>query len=429
MKQKLKEYKGITLVALIITIIVLLILAVVAISAVSGNGILNHAQNAKSSYLEAQTNEQARLDEYSEYLDTESSKINGGGVDGTTVKGSLNAVISTTDNTPLTDDFGNKIKVPAGFKILVDDTTGYTADDIDVTKGIVVEDTQTETAGNQFVWIPVGKIYTDKDKTEEKAKTITLGRYSSSNFTKNEDGTYTVAQNASDYEKQVKINSHYTEETAASHISNYKNSIAKNIGDFCTKANSHGGYYIGRYEARVENYDTSNINKENSNGLEDWTGYVAESGKKLKLVSKANSQVWNRVTQKKASSLCQSMYTNKPYESDLINSYAWDTAIVFFQEFGDNSTYASKKRVNTSLANTGTSGTSYTGTTKDVICNVYDMAGNCMEWSTETYRVPNNSCTGRGGHYGDSLYCTSNRYSSDATNALNFHSFRPLLYM
>ena len=111
MKQKLKEHKGITLVALIITIIVLLILAVVAISAVSGNGILNHAQNAKSSYLEAQTNEQARLDEYSEYLDTESSKINGGGSGTKTLKDSLNKVLSTTDNTPLTDEYGNKITV------------------------------------------------------------------------------------------------------------------------------------------------------------------------------------------------------------------------------------------------------------------------------------------------------------------------------
>ena len=76
---KEKRNRGITLIALIITIIVLLILAVVAISAVSGNGILNQAQNAKTKYSEAQTNEQTRLDEYSEYLDTESSKINGGG--------------------------------------------------------------------------------------------------------------------------------------------------------------------------------------------------------------------------------------------------------------------------------------------------------------------------------------------------------------
>ena len=43
----MRGQKGITLVALIITIIVLLILAVVAIAAVSGNGIINHAKNAK----------------------------------------------------------------------------------------------------------------------------------------------------------------------------------------------------------------------------------------------------------------------------------------------------------------------------------------------------------------------------------------------
>ena len=425
MKQKLKEYKGITLVALIITIIVLLILAVVAISAVSGNGILNHAQNAKSSYLEAQTNEQARLDEYSEYLDTESSKINGEGTVAKALKDNLNTVISTTDNTPLTDEYENKIMLPAGFKILVDDTTGYTADDIDVTKGIVVEDTQAETAGNQFVWIPVGKIYTDAAKTEANAKTITLGRYK--NFTKNEDGTYTVAQNASEYATPTPITSgsnSYTEYNTSK-----SNAIAKNIGEFCTKANSNGGYYIGRYEARVENYNASNISTSNRSGSADWTGYVAESGKELKLVSKANSQVWNYVTQKKASSLCQSMYTNKPYESDLVNSYAWDTAIVFFQEFGDNSTYASKKSVNTSLANTGTSGTSYTGTTKDVICNVYDMAGNCYEWSTETSSNSSVPCTQRGSGYSSSGNCTSTRSYNFTTTADDRLSFRPLLYM
>ena len=68
MKQKLKEHKGITLVALIITIIVLLILAVVAISVVNGNGILNHAQNSKIEYSQAQTNEQDILDYYESYL-------------------------------------------------------------------------------------------------------------------------------------------------------------------------------------------------------------------------------------------------------------------------------------------------------------------------------------------------------------------------
>ncbi len=171
MKQKLKGYKGITLIALIITIIVLLILAVVAISAVKGDGIIAHAKNAKKEYSEAQINETTTISGYESYIEDNKpgavKKVE-------KVEDNLNKIISTTDNTPLIDKFGNKIKVPAGFKILVDSTTGYIADDINVTKGIVVEDEE----GNQFVWIPVGTIFTDIEKTEANAKTITLGRYS-----------------------------------------------------------------------------------------------------------------------------------------------------------------------------------------------------------------------------------------------------------
>ena len=419
MKQKLKGYKGITLIALIITIIVLLILAVVAIAAIKGDGIISHAKNAKSQYSGAQKNEQSILQGYIDQLDESqlASKK---------VKDNLNKVLSTGGNITLEDDFGNKIKVPAGFKIITKTDTentdlNYTAETIDVTKGIVVEDGE----GNQFVWIPVGTIFRDTAKTEANAKTITLGRYS--NFTKT-NNAYTVAQNASDYGTQVRIGL-YTEDTTSNHNSDYKNSIAKNIGEFCTKSLANGGYYIGRYEARVENYDASNISTTNSGNSTDWTGYVAESGKQLKLASKANSQVWNYVTQNKASSLCQSMYINNPFESDLVNSYAWDTAIIFFQEFGDNSTYASKKSVNSSLANTGTSGTSYTETAKDIICNVYDMASNCYEWSTETYSDSSYPCTARGGRYGGSYSGTSARRGESATGAFDVLSFRPLLYM
>ena len=423
MKQKLKGYKGITLIALIITIIVLLILAVVAISAVKGDGIIAHAKNAKKAYSEAQTNEKSTMQGYLDRLEESQLKS-------IKIKDNLNKVLSTGGNITLEDDFGNKIKVPAGFKIITKTDTentdlNYTAETIDVTKGIVAEDGE----GNQFVWIPVGTIYTDIEKTEANAKTITLGRYS--DFTKT-NNAYTVAQNASDYGTQVKMSvfysSNYTEDTTATHNPDYKNSIAKNIGEFCTKALASGGYYIGRYEARVENYDASNISKSNSGNSTDWTGYVAESGKKLKLASKANSQVWNYVTQNKASSLCQSMYTNKPFESDLVNSYAWDTAIVFIQEF-ENNTYSQTigEAIDGKLSNKG----SILKATKavDKQCNIYDMAGNYMEWSTETYSEYSSSCTRRGGVDYDSHMYTSIRCGYHHNNATDVHSFRPVLYM
>ena len=399
MKEKLKTNKGITLIALIITIIVLLILAAVAIAAIKGDGIIAHAKNAKSQYSKAQQDEASMLAGYELTL----AEANGKKLDITDAQSS--GMLTRTSNTTVYDKYGNKIKVPAGFKILVDSTTGYTADTIDVTKGIVVEDGE----GNQFVWIPVGTIYTDAEKTEANAKIITLGRYE--NFTKT-NNAYTVAQNANDYGTQVKI-SDCTEDTAENHDSNYKNSIAKNIGEFCTKSLASGGYYLGRYEARV-----------------GATERKSKTDTLTPVTLKANDYVYNYVTQPQALERCQSIYTNKPYESDLVNSYAWDTAIIFFQEFGGNegSDYAEKTSVNNhDYANTGTSGTSYTGT-KDVMCNVYDMASNCWEWSTETLIYSEYPCTLRGGCiYGYEASYRNGYFRT--TDTFEYVSFRPILYM
>ena len=74
-------------------------------------------------------------------------------------------MLSITDNTELQDAYGNKIVVPAGFKVTNDAAT--------VDKGIVIEDaTSGATAGSQFVWIPVGKIYTDEQKQNHKLKLL-----------------------------------------------------------------------------------------------------------------------------------------------------------------------------------------------------------------------------------------------------------------
>ena len=68
--KKLKEEKGITLVALIITIVVLLILAVVAIGAVHDSKIIAHAQNAAGSFNQAKDNEVSELQVAENLLDS-----------------------------------------------------------------------------------------------------------------------------------------------------------------------------------------------------------------------------------------------------------------------------------------------------------------------------------------------------------------------
>ena len=436
---------GITLIALVITIIVLLILAGVSIATLTGdNGILTQANKAKAETEKAGAQEKVELEVTGSYGKTGDIDLNllnnnlKNNVKGLTYNGaalsdtnkitSLPAIVEVdgykiqitgegnvgtiktvadisdyvTKDTTVTDDYGNSLIVPEDFKIRIDDTTNN-ADTVN--EGIVVEDRN----GNQFVWVPVGDVKTDSEGTTVN---ITLGRYSFAN-----DGTPSAYSGS------------YTEDTEASHNSSYGNAIAKNITNFVNNSNSNHGYYIGRYEAGVTNYDTSNIVTSNSESNPKWTGYNKVSGgEDLKLVCKTGQQVWNYVTQNKASELARNMYTGKKYESDLINSYAWDTAILFIQKCGtkaNSGTYSRQNRLQSSPAKTGEA---TDGTNKDEQCNIYDMAGNDLEWTTETYSNSSGPCVERGGSYNDSSYDTSSRISTSTTNANESYAFRPLLY-
>ena len=113
------------------------------------------------------------------------------------------------------------------------------------------------------------------------------------------------------------------------------------------------------------------------------------------------------------------------FESDLINSYAWDTATLFLQEFGWKN-YSRQTSINTSGPNAN--GT-VSDSNKDNPCNVYDMASNCYEWTTETYSNSDNPCVERGGNYGDSNVYASYRNGINTTDAGISNSFRPVLYI
>ena len=298
-----------------------------------------------------------------------------------------------TANTPAKDNLGNPITIPAGFEVV------YPNDNVE--DGIVVRDkTHTKTAGSEFVWIPVGDV-----KTKNKGTiNIELKRYSF-------DSTG----------KATAYSGNYTEDTAANHDNNYKNTIAKDIEDFKSKAASSHGYYIGRYEARDKDSTAER---------------TSSSSTTNQLVCTADNYVYNNVTQSQAATLSRGMYTGTPFESDLINSYAWDTATLFLQTFDNRTNKDSLKKYSrqTSL-NTYNDGLATQGTNKleaskiDKICNVYDMASNCFEWSTETCSYSNRPCTGRGGFYGSRNNYTSGRYYSITTNSGNYSSFRPLLYL
>ncbi len=392
MKGLSKNNRGITLVALVITIIILLILATISIQSLTNTGLFARAKEARDKTQNAAENQAKTLNEYEDELNKYISGTVEKTFKGKTVTDAVQYadVLNKTDNTELQDAYGNKIVVPAGFKIISNnDTDSVTT----VDKGIVIEDaTSAATAGSQFVWIPVGKIYTDEAKTEANAKTITLGRYS---FDSNG-----VASAYSDSYAEENLNDSTT-------LKKWGNTIAKNITNFKNSVASNGGYYIGRYEAR-----TISIRDNKENPL-------------TQITEKGTDKVYNYVTQPQAANQAQKMYSSTKFTSDLTNSYAWDTAIVFLQKCGTNAKYSRKTTVNNSLAQTGTNKQS----TKDVQCNVYDMASNLREWTTETTGTSVYPCVFRGGPYNNSNDPASFRSGNTPSDSSNNVGFRPLLFI
>ncbi len=131
--------------------------------------------------------------------------------------------------------------------------------------------------------------------------------------------------------------------------------------------------------------------------------------------------MWNNVIQQDAATKAREMYISQSFESDLVNSYAWDTAIVFIQTYSGDNDYSKQNSKNTSLANTGTNG--------DKVCNIYDMASNTTEWSTETSSYDGYPCTLRGGTYHSSDGCAGARGGYIMSDSYDDISFRSLLYI
>ena len=418
-KRNHSNQTGITLIALVVTIVVLLILAGVSINAIfSENGIIKRAKDAQNKMDQATQNDLDSINELNNWIDGKTNGTTGGGTTGGDANPSTTPKISTLvgkvvdKNTKAEDAYGNKITIPKGFKVLAKGTSTesasytYSGNNIPaVQDGIVIEN---GTDGNQFVWVPVGTI---KNK-DGSTNTITLGRYS--NFAK-QNGTYVPAQNANNCTQEVTINTYFKElstfrEGNTATDSTAQNATARNLAEFISTSLSNGGYYIARFEA---------------------------SGTASKITSKYNQTVLGNITQPNAAKVAREMYgevkenNELVYASDLVNSYAWDTAIIFIQTYStgtDASSYASKNK-STSFANTGIN--------PDKYCNIFDMSGNAYEWTTEyTTLSPDSSfrpCVHCGGYYntgsGTVGTYTSYRDSSTTTYSYSSYSLRPLLYV
>lgn len=323
---------------------------------------------------------------------------------------------------------------PEGFKVSKNVLEQTIAD------GMVIKDSNE----NEFVWVPCTTNINDE-------RGLTL------------------------YAKDTR----YNDGTIASLEYNYKNynDWTDNGGDV-ESVGKYDGFYVARYEAGVP----ANANFYVNTG--DTTYYTATTTPSKNVdvyipVSKPKNQAWNCITQINAIKVSEKMYEDSTVlESKLIDTYAWDTIVNWMESrhkgISKNSTnygnYMDSKMILTDvlyaihvydfsaykwgyattyqkgsleIKNRIQSGTKEiyelaTGCTENTkVLNIYDMAGNLYEMTTEVgYR--NNQTSGieygvlRGGDLrdtGTAMPITHRSCGSQTNSAAATRGFRVVLYL
>ena len=385
----LKKKKGITLVALIITIIVLLILAGVSLSFVLNGGILDKSQQAVNEYQNAANNESEILEYIDSTLEQKINEINSGAGGGTGDTPTVDSNgLATEDTTITTDDPNVQIVIPEGFAPAILETgrtdsmpgengavksimpkeqwNSITAEQIN--KGIVVVDYAITYTGsvpdfNEYVWIPIS----DSSKF---ARVAWNGPYW--NGSSWQEGEHPLA-NSSETNK-------YWEEADSNMI--YSVSINK-------------GFYISRYEASEMNSTTA----QSKRGQEPWVSVSQTEAKTASsnMKTEMNSHLiygveWDSILQWLLDSQAK-------IGADTVGEPLQTIAIEDIQS--DSRSWGNyNNSVGGAAENSG--GSAKAGGTNEYwkANNIYDLAGNVLEWTQENYSTGTIRAY-RGGVYSD----------------------------
>ncbi len=318
-KARIKEERGITLMALIITIIVLVILAAITISVAYTSGIIQMGTQGAKDYANSAVKENEILNETTAYVENVVKNI----------KRRLGEWEYFEEKDTVNGEKGdsNNPTIPAGFRPINTDKANWGTGEESPSKeavnnGLVIEDED----GNQFVWVPC--------YVEESQK------IAETNYPKYEQYTYTGGQETDAGSTLVDSNGWRTLHYRA--YSDWEDNEAKGYGEASVK--QYGGFWIGRYEAGIPE-DASFYPEADDAAYTKATerNVTNEKGVDLKPVSKAGYFSWNYISQENAKEVSKNMYKeNSGVDSYLVDSYAWDTVMKWFESTVDTKEYVTK---------------------------------------------------------------------------------------
>ena len=305
--------------------------------------------------------------------------------------------------------------IPKGFT--VSNATG----EKDVSTGLVIYDIPEDklenvkwdgtekTKYNQFVWIPV-----EVNKTTEPKDTETsIASFYRSNWANNARTTV--------------VDSKYTEPYSYDETNDYDTStgIKSQIENLTKSIYKYGGFYIGRYEAGVKpNADgistprTSSSDSQTADCViqQDKSPYIyVKWGKSMSDISEGavylSNRLYNTNEYGATSMLCTGACWDsmldfiKDEEHNVTNSTSWgnymnsETYKIYRGKYAEysNGTLGDFQNVNNGYSKAKEKFVLLTtgATERNSAKNIYDVAGNCCEWTTESNSSVNRVYRGR----------------------------------
>ena len=394
---KLTHKRGISLIVLIVTIIVIIILAAAVILTITKNNPVSSAKEA--TFKEDMANIQDELSMYlsKKYTDNPTSFK----------KSSVNlSGDSMVTELPSTKKYKDKVSVIKGKLVWAGETENNTEYKwfSEVTDGATKKSEEWKnTIAEIREGVPIPKGFTYKEGTKDTGLVI-----------QDEKGNefLWVPATESTYRKDTSF---------PGDKPTGDDTLPNGITDETADVKKYGGFYIGRYEAGIPEGDTSPSNK---------TGIP---------VSKKGAIVWTNINYTNAKASAEKMINNEYVQTGLLTGKAWDTTCYFIEDslssinelasLTDSRYYGNYKNSESPANVTGygtkqVAGFSENWKTK----NIYDLAGNVWEWTSEAY---NSLLISRGGSCscGGSDYPVSYRNYIGASYIADSIGFRPRLYI